>query len=120
MHIFHHEIGHPPSHPSCAPPVIHPMPPIIPSFRGRYLVGRIHSVMDRVGARVERCGVGPLVGALPGGQVTRCASASPLFSPSSTERLSKSFHEKPTPDFLPPFAPFGGALKNLQDRKSVV
>src|SRR2546423_7115725 len=38
------------------------------SFRGRYLVGRRHSVVDRVGAGVERC----VVGILSGGQVTRC------------------------------------------------
>src|SRR5438034_7706149 len=37
------------------------------------LVGRTHLARDRVGAGVKRGGVGPLVGALSGGQVTRRA-----------------------------------------------
>ena len=47
--------------------------------------------MDRVGAGVERCGVGPLVGARS--LYLRILS---ILAPPSTGRLPKRFHEKPT------------------------
>ena len=53
------------------------------------LFGRTHSAGDRVGAGVERCGVGPLVGALSGGQC-------PALHHRAAKSLPKRFHEKPT------------------------
>ena len=95
-----HSIGR--SLPSCSPPrislgcesamrwYVRRNRDISGAFRGRYLVGRIHSVVDRVGAGVERCGVGPLVGA-------RCASASPPFSPLLDRTPSQALSRKTYP-----------------------
>src|SRR5437588_8429919 len=55
------------------------------------LVGRTHSAGDRVGAGVERSGVGPLVGARCGRQVTRY----PLYLARDRRQTSPSTGGRP-------------------------
>src|SRR2546421_8454598 len=64
--------------------------PCLLSGEGR-LVARTHSAGDRVGAGVERGGVGPLVGALCGGQVTRY----PLYLARNRRHTSPSTCARP-------------------------